>query len=365
MILFYLLLSESLEKSAYKVKKLKLVAISALVLLVGLGIVELWVNLKNPSIYKLDSILGWTIKPNFQHAYVQKNIDRTSYSVDFSTNDLGLRVYGDPETALKKMLVVGDSYTMEPYASNQQMWWAVGAKKLADLNHSPGSIYAVAGGGGGWGTYQELVLVKNIIQKIRPDIFVLQFCDNDFANNSQNLEASTITRSQKFRRPYMTPSGDIAFSTEWIAPLWRLPGIGQSRVLNFMDVAVQVGQSYYYKNKFGLGWGAPIDSQLKGELDAESLLITKRLLAEMRRSVGDVPAFMVNCNNENKGLNARWREMAIETGFVPLGAPSGSIERIRTYGGDMISYIDGAHLNVRGNEVYGNAFGEELARHLK
>ena len=346
-------------------KKFKFIAISALVLLVGMGFVELWVNLQNPSIYKLDSILGWSLKSNFQHAYVQKNIDRTSYPVDFATNDMGLRVYGDPGRALKKLLVVGDSYTIEPYASNQQMWWAVGAKKLADLNHSPGSIYVMAGGGGGWGTYQELVLVRNIVQKIRPDIFVLQFCDNDFANNSQNLEASTITRSQKFRRPYMSPSGEITFSTEWAAPLWRLPLIGQSRVLNFMDVAVQVGQSYYYKSKFGLGWGAPLDPQLKGELEAESLLITKRLLAEMRRSVGDVPAFMVNCNNESKGLNTHWMKMAVEAGFVPLSAPSASIERIRTYGGDMVSYIDGAHLNVRGNEIYGNAFGEELARHLK
>lgn len=346
-------------------KTLKLAAISVLILLAGIGIIELWVNLQNPSIYKLDPIVGWSIKPNFKHTYIQKNIDKTSYSVDFVTNDLGLRVYGDPGRATQKIFVVGDSYTMEPYASNQQMWWAVGAKKLADLKNSLGSIFIVAGGGGGWGTYQELVLVRNIIQKIRPDIFVLQFCDNDFANNSKNLEAYTITRSQKFRRPYVSSSGDITFSTEWAAPLWRLPVIGQSRVLNFLDVGVQIGQSYYYKNKFGLGWGAPIDSQLKVELESESILITGRLLAEMRRAVGDIPAFMVNCNNEGKGLNVRWREMAIEAGFVPLSGPSASIERIRRYGGDMISYIDGAHLNVRGNEVYGTAFGEELARHLK
>ncbi len=346
-------------------KNLKLVAICTLVLLASLGFVELWVNLQNPSIYKLDSVFGWAIKPNFQHSYVKKNINGTSYIVDFATNEEGLRVYGDHDRATKKMLVVGDSYTMEPYASNQEMWWAVGAKKLADLNYSPGSIYALAGGGGGWGTYQELLLVRNIIQRIHPDIFVLQFCDNDFANNSKNLEAYTITRSQKLRRPYMSPSGDVAFSTEWIAPLWRLPLIGESRVLNFMDVAFQVVQSYYYKSKYGLGWGAPIEPQLKGELEAESLLITKGMLTEMRRAVGNIPAFMVNCNNGSKGLNAHWREIAIDAGFVPLSAPSESIEKIRTYGGDMVSYIDGAHLNVRGNEIYGNAFGEELAKHLK
>lgn len=346
-------------------KKLKLIAIGGLILLGILAIVELLVNLYNPSIYKLDPILGWTLKPHFQHSFKKRNIDGTAYDVDFLTNDMGLRVYGDPDRAQKKMFVVGDSYTMEPYASDEKMWWAVGAKKLGDLNRSPGSVYAIAGGGGGWGTYQELLLVKNIINKIQPDIFVLQFCDNDFSNNSQNLEAYTITRSQKFRRPYMSASGNVGFSNAWIAPLWRVPGIGQSRVLNFFDVAIQVIQSNYYKSKFGLGWGAPMDPELKEKLEAESLLITKNLLSEMRRAVGASSAFMVNCSNENKGLNRYWMELANEAGFIPLSTPSASIEHIRTYGGDMVSYIDGAHLNTRGNEIYGNAFAEELAKYLK
>ena len=49
----------------------------------------------------------------------------------------------------------------------------------------------------------QLALQKEIKDILNPDLIILQFCSNDFYNNSYEWESSGITRNQYVRRPYL------------------------------------------------------------------------------------------------------------------------------------------------------------------
>ena len=54
----------------------------------------------------------------------------------------------------------------------------------------------------GWGTYQSLLLARDLSKILKPDMFILQFCHNDYMNNLYEWERHSLHRNQFFRRPY-------------------------------------------------------------------------------------------------------------------------------------------------------------------
>ena len=58
-----------------------------------IAIVEFFLYIKKPNYVELDTTLGWKLKNNFSHTYNQKNLEGKNYSVNFSTNNLGMRNY--------------------------------------------------------------------------------------------------------------------------------------------------------------------------------------------------------------------------------------------------------------------------------
>ena len=53
-----------------------------------------------------------------------------------------------------------------------------------------------SGGGGGYGTLQQYLLIKKNLDKIKPDIFIHQFCENDFENNSKVIEKNSLIQEK-------------------------------------------------------------------------------------------------------------------------------------------------------------------------
>ena len=76
---------------------------SLAILLLVIAAIECFFNLSRPSQYQLDPELGWTLKPNFSRNLTQQSLDGKNYPVTFSTDEKGLRTYGDLKTAKTKM----------------------------------------------------------------------------------------------------------------------------------------------------------------------------------------------------------------------------------------------------------------------
>lgn len=253
---------------------------------------ECYGYLFNPSIYTLDQTLGWTAKISFSKDLIQKSALGEQYSAHYESNTLGLRTYGQHTKNATKFLVIGDSFTMEPYAGNNQMWYSAMADSLEASGFLENQgIHISAGGGGGWGTLQELLLLKQVLNDVNPDIFILQFCSNDFINNHFEWEQGNITRSQKYRRPYQSLDGSIKYSDSFLAPLWRNPILGQSKIFNQLDILIQIIQTKIYN-----GYGPKLATITQDQFEKESLKITETLLTEMREQLNGIPAYMINCS---------------------------------------------------------------------
>jgi len=98
-------------------------------LLLLLIFVEIYAQIFRPSVNINDKTLGWKLKKNFTFTFKEKDFYNQSYEVNFKTDSSGLRPFGDLSKNSKKILIIGDSFSNDPYSSNEKMWYAILAKK--------------------------------------------------------------------------------------------------------------------------------------------------------------------------------------------------------------------------------------------
>jgi hypothetical protein len=94
------------------------------------------------------------------------------YPIAFQTNEYGFREWGSTSSAKPKILFVGDSFAGDAFTPNDEAYFGV-IKEHQDVE-----VFAT--GAGGYGTLQELLLLRRYVSTIEPNIFILQFCENDF-----------------------------------------------------------------------------------------------------------------------------------------------------------------------------------------
>ncbi|MCX5848122.1 MAG: SGNH/GDSL hydrolase family protein [Deltaproteobacteria bacterium] len=150
----------------------------------------------------LDKELGFSPAPNYVLDGKKSDIIGKSYSVKCTTDSNGFRIFGNPqETIKKKVLFLGDSFTYAEEVSDEKTYFGILKKDL--------SIETFAFGCKGYGTLQEYIILDKWLDKIRPDIIVIQFCSNDFINNHYELELRSKCHNNGMRRPYLTKNGII------------------------------------------------------------------------------------------------------------------------------------------------------------
>ncbi len=346
------------------IKKNSIVILTTFVLILALIVLaELYGVNKSKSVNQPDEVLGWRLKENYSAAIVQKSLDGSSYEVAFETDSMGLRTFGS-RSAPVKILVLGDSFTADPFASNQKMWYAKALENIAfELKRPHSDFFLAASGGGGWGNYQNLLLAAEIKETFKPDIFILQFCDNDFINNLYEWERTGIVRNQFMRRPYAKIE-EGRFSTFYadhlFAPLYRSSVIGQSKVFNKIDSLISVIQYKFYG-----GYGPKLEPDVITNLELQSVSLTSSILSELREKFREVPAIMVNCNSSSSGPNAKWTGIAKGAGFIPLLAPSNFVSSIDKKESASLFHEDGGHLSELGNQKYGEIVAQEMMKLIR
>ena len=332
--------------------------------LVSLGIlaaaVEVGYHFFKPTIYRNDRLLGWNLRADAHETIIQSDLEGGKYTVDFRTDGSALRIYGNNPAATHRILVLGDSFTGEPSASNDKMWFASMARRLASVSGTPGDDYYVwAGGAGGWGTYQNLLFAKTLSKKLHPTLLILQFCTNDYSNNHYAWESMGITRNQTMRRPYPDSANleHPKYHEGVVGSAYRSI-LGESKVFNSLDALIQRIEFNFYG-----GYGKPIPPETEMRFQEEAVGLTRALLVALRQQFPDIPAAMISCDGDKAGLSGRWIGLAKDAGFVPLVAPAEFLGQAKAAGERKYFGQDGTHLSEKGNLAFGSVVADALIAH--
>lgn len=202
--------------------------------IVTLGIVEMGMRLfskKGLSYLQPDSYLGWITQRNVRYELTKVDGCEQPYSILYTTNQDGFRRFGDTASTRPKVLFIGDSFTQAIDASDDSTYFSLLGKQL--------SIEVFANGTGGHSTLQEAMQLEHVIGKIKPDVVVLQFCENDFINNSFELEKASIYHNNQQRRPYLNLQGRIYYANPIQNSLSRFL-MNHSKLLSFLVPKIKI-----------------------------------------------------------------------------------------------------------------------------
>lgn len=90
--------------------------------------------------------------------------------------------------------MIGDSYTLGSGLDEDAMYYA----PLRSVLGMEVFVY----GAGGFGTMQEYLALDRPVDRVRPDLVVLQTCNNAFVNNDWGLERGSYFNNNYLERPY-------------------------------------------------------------------------------------------------------------------------------------------------------------------
>jgi lysophospholipase L1-like esterase len=319
--------------------------------------VEFYLKNKKPTPYLYDSELGWTLKKEFKYTYKEKDLYNNQYSSFYSTNSFGARSYIQKVHSNKinqsiKILVVGDSFTMDPYVGNNEMWYSILANKIS--KNTKQNVEVLAFGGGGYGSLQQLLLLqryKKDIHNFSPNIFILQFCSNDFANNSFNIEKASFALSQYMRRPYLINNEIYYYNGLFTYFFQKNILTRESRIF-----AKSIFLFEFLMKKYFLP-----NSNITQDKMNEAKDITQNILTKIRNLYPNTESYIFSCSNNTSELNSDWKKLAKQSNFIILEESSNFIDKASNLN-TKIFYKDGGHLNLLGNLLWGDLIYEDITK---
>ena len=330
----------------------------AIIFVIFIFVIEIYLKNKKPTPYLYDSELGWTLKKNFKHTYKEKDFYGNHYDSFYLTDNLGARTFVKKGLLNKnnqpiKILVVGDSFTIDPYVGNEEMWYSILANKISE--NTGQDVKVLAFGGGAYGNLQELMLLqryKESIDNFSPNIFILQFCLNDFANNSFRIEKTNFSLSQYMRRPYLI-NNNIYYYDGLLSYFFKKNILTrESRIFAKLIFIYEIIIKKYFLTNGGI-----IDEHQI----TEARNITKNILIKIRSLYPDIESYIFSCSNDTSELTKDWMELAKKTNFITLEESSNFIDKAKK-SNIKIFYKDGGHLNILGNFYWGELIYEEIIK---
>ncbi len=285
-----------------------------------------------------DETLGWRPTENYQRHDLKLDAGGRSYSVEYTTDKNGFRMYRNPQVKGKrKLFFVGDSFTHAVEVSNDKTYYGL-LKDTTNLRF----LHTAAVG---YGSLQEYMVLDKFIDQIQPDVIVLQFCSNDFINNDYELELRSSRNNNGMRRPYLTKEGRVVYALAKPFPWFR--------------EFININSRFLYSVVSRLDKLASSDSSVediiavkgrKYELFQDSVAITERLLGKIRARVPTntmVYAFSVDGTNP---YYEEFRRMSRANEFVFMDDVPGAIGKAVEHG-VVVMAADNAHWNEMGHKI--------------
>ncbi|MCZ6597623.1 MAG: hypothetical protein O7B99_08300 [Planctomycetota bacterium] len=125
----------------------------------------------------------------------------------------GPRAEGDEE---RRVLFVGDSFLVGWDVREESLMPFSAERRLAQLGLPARCFDASCDG---YGTAQELLLLRDVAPRVEPDVVVLAlYPGNDVIDNTIELVGRTRISSGAYVRPYLVPDGSGGFERRWVNP---------------------------------------------------------------------------------------------------------------------------------------------------
>jgi hypothetical protein len=303
----------------------------------------------NPGPITLDDTLGWRATGNYRFDGFHENADGTQYPVHITQNEYGFRMFGNVRSKSPKILVIGDSNTQATQVSDDKTYYAY----IRDSLHTEVFAY----GGGGYGTLQEYMILDRYFDLIQPDLILWQYCENDFINNSAELESESKINNNGLVRPYWV-SGQIVYvlPRKYTESIRRF-ALEYSRLLYFVISRVD--------RAFGYLPLKTVETQIFAEGAghpglARSVLVTDDLMLKVRARVGQVPVVAFNVGGGYAVHTDAFRQISSRHGILFLDDVEVAIGNAEVKG-IVVKAGDRAHWNETGHQIA----GEVLANYLK
>jgi len=153
------------------------------------------------SLYQPDDVLGWKPTADMDYTWEPRTLADESYRVRYRTDARSMRPPVS-DTERPNLLVVGDSFTQAVQVDGGEAYYDIVGRSLGY------DVFAY--GAGGYGSLQEYLALRELVDRYEPSLVVWQLCSNDFVNNSHDLERASRINNVRRRRPYWE-DGDIRY----------------------------------------------------------------------------------------------------------------------------------------------------------
>ncbi|MBF0483619.1 MAG: SGNH/GDSL hydrolase family protein [Candidatus Omnitrophica bacterium] len=264
----------------------------------------------------------------------------------------GKKLFGDLKTSKSRIMVLGDSFTQGNGVPEEFMYY----QPLARAFNAELFVY----GAYGFGTLQEYLVLDKYIDEVKPDLILLQFCYNDFINNSWVLEENSFQNNNLMIRPYLI-DGKIEYRYPRLFGRYRLELSKWSRI-------VYLAFAFYDRVMFKAAYEGKIktsedeieDKGLAYKPFADSKDITLEILKRLKTRAGQVPVIAMPVI-----LKQPYLEQSIDVfakaGIPFMTSPAFALQDLANRGVSVF-FKDNVHWNEKGNEVAGLIILQEVAK---
>ncbi len=289
-----------------------------------------------------DDKLGWLPRPYYTYSSTRFPDNAGGhYPVHFSFTKHGFRAWPKAKDTTKtSFLFIGDSFTESIECSDRNTFYNLFG------NNNIRQVYAF--GCSGYGTLQELMIIRRFIDSIKPNYVVLQMCSNDFADNYPALEEITGYKVGQ-RRPYMISGNTI----EYHHPHYIINDVKKySRVAHFL-----MTKSRNALIRFGVLSTATLDDikivqqELGHPVYKKSYLVTANLLHKIKQLADEKGAKLIVFLADNlQPTSKHLKEICLVNDVTFIDGVADSVFQHQANGETVRAY-DGHHWNSNGHRI--------------
>ncbi|MEW6169983.1 MAG: SGNH/GDSL hydrolase family protein [Candidatus Omnitrophota bacterium] len=262
----------------------------------------------------------------------------------------GKLIWGDPNSKKFKIFFIGDSFTNGSRIEEKYMYYSIIKDKL------DAEIFVY--GGGAYGSLQEYLALDKYFDKVKPNLVVLQVCDNDFINNSWKLETKSLFYNDFKVRPYL-----INGKLEYRYPLNGNIKMFLAHSRFFLTVLNRICRLSGILTEKGLLSGC-VEKEIyeKGtdfEDFREAAKITDEIISKLNKRVGKTPliAFAVD---DSQPFFQEFRRIFKKNGVNFIEEVPRAILEAQERG--QAVRLENGHFNEIGNKICGQVLTEALTK---